>query len=108
MSDEFRDTLVGIYITCSIFIIGTNLFMMGVILYSPALRLVPRNALIVGICVADLLMGSFVTPMFTRTLVESKFPDCHTHLALQVRSLDKHPQCCRHSQYMLGGIGTLN
>ncbi|GFO49688.1 hypothetical protein PoB_007619300 [Plakobranchus ocellatus] len=70
----------------SILIIGSNLLLLGVILYSPGLRRTPRNALVVGISVADLLMGCFVMPMFTRTLVESQFPDCHTHLAVQLIS----------------------
>ncbi|CAG5135398.1 unnamed protein product [Candidula unifasciata] len=82
--EHLRNVLVAIYISCSILIIKANLFIIGAILYSPVLRKKTRNHIIISIALADLLLGSFVTPMLATNLIESSIADCHTHLAVQV------------------------
>ncbi|BFY98106.1 hypothetical protein BsWGS_01146 [Bradybaena similaris] len=82
--EYLRNVLVAIYISCSILIITANLLIIFTILYSPVLRKKIRNHIIISIALADLLLGSFVTPMLATSLIESSIADCHTHLAVQV------------------------
>lgn len=83
--DYLRSVMLAIYISLSILIIASNLAIIFVIVYSSALRKLLRNHMMISMAMADLLMGSFVTPMLAATLIESSVADCHTHIAVQVR-----------------------
>ncbi|XP_005096485.2 uncharacterized protein LOC101848344 [Aplysia californica] len=74
----------AIYIASTVLIILTNLGVLGVVLSSYRLRHSLRHLLMVSLAVADLLLGSFVCPLYIRTALEPGYPHCHLNLALEV------------------------